>query len=578
MQGIGSTFSRLPRVAAWIAGAAFLAGAMTQGAQAQTDEVAMAVPRLDPTGADGVALPRPLAAPDAAVLRRLFADPSQAAGAFAATMGQVDVTSRVAAEMLGHVLAARYLAPLARPNSAALAAWLATYPTLPDAPAVGALLHPSAGPTGTPEPAAPPPPPAAAPGRPALEARLRDLIRADRLAAARQMIDTARRLDAATAARLRAELAQALFTRNQDQAALDLAMRAARQARGTLGLADYIAGLALWRMDRPEEALPHFTAVTRASIATEEMRAAAGYWAARACIAQGADAPARSWLAYAGTASHSFYGQIARRLTAWRSAGPAGFVLGEADVEAVAAEPAGLRAFALLQVGQPARAEAELRGLARSQAAHPAMLRAIMQVAARAKLDGLAGDLAIALLRPGAAQAAGIPPAMPRLHPSHGFLVDPALVYGLARIESNFDPHAVSAMGAQGLMQLMPATAGVVKVRGTRPKLHDAATNLDLGQRYVAYLAQDDVVSGDLIGLLASYNSGPAAYARWSADIRANDDPLLFIEAMPNQETRNFVQHTLAYTWIYAARLHLPTPSLDDLAASQFPRFSALVH
>jgi hypothetical protein len=50
----------------------------------------------------------------------------------------------------------------------------------------------------------------------------------------------------------------------------------------------------------------------------------------------------------------------------------------------------------------------------------------------------------------------------------------------------------------------------------------------------------------------------------------------LFIEAIGIDETRGFVQHVLAYTWIYAARLHLPAPSLDELAAGAFPRFHPL--
>ena len=41
-------------------------------------------------------------------------------------------------------------------------------------------------------------------------------------------------------------------------------------------------------------------------------------------------------------------------------------------------------------------------------------------------------------------------------------------------------------------------------------------------------------------------------------------------------ETRAFVAHALVYSWIYAARMHLPAASLDDLAAGEFPRFTPL--
>jgi hypothetical protein len=56
--------------------------------------------------------------------------------------------------------------------------------------------------------------------------------------------------------------------------------------------------------------------------------------------------------------------------------------------------------------------------------------------------------------------------------------------------------------------------------------------------------------------------------------IPGSDDPLLFIESIPNDETRGFVPRALTYTWIYAARLHLPAPSLDQLAAGAWPSFT----
>jgi hypothetical protein len=58
--------------------------------------------------------------------------------------------------------------------------------------------------------------------------------------------------------------------------------------------------------------------------------------------------------------------------------------------------------------------------------------------------------------------------------------------------------------------------------------------------------------------------------------VRDDGDPLLFIEAIPNEQTRVFVQQVLTYTWLYAVRLGLPAPSLDELAAGQFPHFTPL--
>jgi soluble lytic murein transglycosylase len=74
--------------------------------------------------------------------------------------------------------------------------------------------------------------------------------------------------------------------------------------------------------------------------------------------------------------------------------------------------------------------------------------------------------------------------------------------------------------------------------------------------------------------MLAAYNSGPGSFARWSSTLHDNGDPLLFIEAIPNVETRNFVRHALTYQWLYATRMRLPARSLDELAAGAYPRFT----
>ena len=121
----------------------------------------------------------------------------------------------------------------------------------------------------------------------------------------------------------------------------------------------------------------------------------------------------------------------------------------------------------------------------------------------------------------------------------------------------------------------MPSTAQYLTGGTLYPadRLHEPAYNLDIGQRYIAYLARLGGIDHDLLRVLASYNSGPGSLGRW--DLHDNGDPLLFIEAIPVAETRAFVQHALVYSWIYAARMHLPAPSLDALSAGEFPRFTA---
>lgn len=150
MHGIGRTLVRLPVARALIAGAAILAGASLQRTAAQStpsgphiggDEVAMAMPRVTLPGGAGLSLPRPLPPSQAAILRRIFA--LQTSGDIPAALraGEaLDNSVPMVGEMLGHVLAHRYLGPHTRPGADQLRAWLERYADQPDAPAIRRLL------------------------------------------------------------------------------------------------------------------------------------------------------------------------------------------------------------------------------------------------------------------------------------------------------------------------------------------------------------------------------------------------------------------------------------------------------
>ncbi|MBI4442009.1 MAG: lytic transglycosylase domain-containing protein [Acidobacteria bacterium] len=86
--------------------------------------------------------------------------------------------------------------------------------------------------------------------------------------------------------------------------------------------------------------------------------------------------------------------------------------------------------------------------------------------------------------------------------------VDPELVRAVVRVESNYNPYAISPRGARGLMQLLPATA----VRFGVQNSFDARANLDGGTRYLKYLMQQ--FNGDLRLTLAAYNAGENAVNR----------------------------------------------------------------
>ncbi|HYZ32470.1 MAG TPA: lytic transglycosylase domain-containing protein, partial [Crenalkalicoccus sp.] len=305
-------------------------------------------------------------------------------------------------------------------------------------------------------------------------------------------------------------------------------------------------------------------------------------WTARAAVRARRPAEYVPWMLQAAQEPRTFYGLVARRSLGL----PMVFdwtrdLAGEAEAAALAETAGGWRALALLQVGQAERAEAELRLLFGRAQGNAGLLRGMLVVATQAGLTQLSNQLA------GASQEADGQPRdfarfpVPRLLPQGGYRVDPALLYAVALQESRFDTAAISPAGARGLMQLMPATASYLAndptlSAGAQHRLHDPGLSLELGQRYLHYLARNELVEGDLIRLLAAYNAGPGGLQKWLPAVRYRDDPFLFIEAIPVDETRDFVRRVLAYSWIYASRLGLPAPSLDRLAAGGFPRFAGV--
>jgi hypothetical protein len=552
MRGIGRTISRLSAARAVLAGAAILAGTAlrpahtenSSGPASHPDETAMAVPRIHPlAGANGIGLPQPLAPSEAARIRRIFAlqRRNQIPAAIAETAKLNDTS------LLGYILADRLLAYPARAAAPDLSDWLGRYADLPDACAIYTLLLKRL-PPGSKPPAAP---------ACATLASASDPMVADAMPPA-------------------ASAARDAFIRGHDGVAYRLGRAAFDRSRGKDGQSAYIAGLAAWRRNFFGTAATLFEAASMSDGAGPGLRASAAFWAARAHLrdeggAEKASTAWRPWMQRAAAEPHTLHGMIARRILGLKlQASLANPTLSQADIDAIDATERGHRAFALLQVGQTPRAESELRRLWPQAQSSPPMARALFLVAAAAGLNDLVSDLCGAV----GASEADLP--VPVLRPRGGFSLDPALVYAVAHVESNFDAKVVSGAGANGLMQLMPVTAVAVathaKAFNIVDVLRDPAQNLKLGQEYLAYLSRRDMAGDDLLRVLASYNSGPAAVQGWAH--AADNDPLLFLETIPRDETRHFVQRTLTNLWFYAAQFGLPAPSLDALAYGRWPSFS----
>lgn len=92
------------------------------------------------------------------------------------------------------------------------------------------------------------------------------------------------------------------------------------------------------------------------------------------------------------------------------------------------------------------------------------------------------------------------------------YAIPPAFLLAIIHAESSFDPHAVSHKGAVGLMQLMPATARWMEPGVSRRQLFSPAVNIEIGARYLRYLANR--YGGDAEKILIAWNAGPGRLDR----------------------------------------------------------------
>ncbi len=143
-------------------------------------------------------------------------------------------------------------------------------------------------------------------------------------------------------------------------------------------------------------------------------------------------------------------------------------------------------------------------------------------------------------------------------------ILDSSVILSLIRQESEFDTSANSKVGAKGLMQIMPATARllskVTSVDFSREKLtRDKDYNLALGSYFISNLEND---FGSHYLAFAAYNAGPHRVEKWLkkyGDPRKKQiDPIDFIELIPFQETRNYVQRVSENINVYE---YLDNPS-----------------
>lgn len=143
--------------------------------------------------------------------------------------------------------------------------------------------------------------------------------------------------------------------------------------------------------------------------------------------------------------------------------------------------------------------------------------------------------------------------------------LDMAWVYGLIRQESRFISSARSHVGANGLMQIMPATARYVAKRIGLGKfvpeqVNDVDTNIVLGTNYLNMVLTD--LGGSQALASAAYNAGPGRPRAWRATLSKPVEGAIFTETIPFTETRAYVKNVLSNATYYAALLEKKPQSL----------------
>jgi len=324
-------------------------------------------------------------------------------------------------------------------------------------------------------------------------------------------------------------------------------------------LARFRAGLLAWDNDAARAALA-FDSLA-ALHPNDEEAPAARYWAARAYERFGKrDEARRRWTDLSRSAPLTYYGVMsARRLGAPSWTPPNG---PDSSAHVAWVDSAAARVRTLRVLGMDVEARFEIDALAKrgeeATADAPAIAEMVSTLGDPARALRLAGRI---IERGGAVPRAAYRVAYPVLHAdaliesARRAGIDPALVAGLIRQESTWNPDAVSPVGARGLMQIMPSVGAQLAAGQGYPLwnpalLFEPDVSLQLGTAHLASSLRGDAPSP--ARALAAYNAGQSRVTRWSQRPGA-DDPELFTEWIPYTETRDYVRVVQRNAAVYRA-------------------------
>jgi soluble lytic murein transglycosylase len=415
--------------------------------------------------------------------------------------------------------------------------------------------------------------PDSSPSAASLRSHMQEHIKNDDPASAEALLESgAANLDSSALTELRYRVAWSYYIENQDANALRVA-GSARSAGGEWATqADWVYGLASWRLNNHSEAFNAFDRVSR-SADNDELRAAALFWSSRAAMAARQPNQVQPRLQAAARYQESFYGLLAAEALGMEPVAAKTVRRDAPDWKALAREDNVKVAISLAAIGKNNLADESIR--------HQARIGDDSQHGALARLAGALNLPATQLwMSHYGPNSQNLDPMArypnPNWTPSGGWRIDQSLVYAHALQESAFRTSVISSAGARGLMQVRPGTASdLARARGTGfspSDLDRPSINLEYGQSYIEKLRDMGSTGGLLPKVIAAYNAGPTPLARWNSEIRDNGDPLLFIESIPYWETRGYVAIILRNYWMYEIQRGKDGGSMTGLAQYLWPK------
>ena len=372
-------------------------------------------------------------------------------------------------------------------------------------------------------------------------------------------------------------IAKGYFLANKNELAVQYANEALVNSAARVPYAAWTAGLASWRLKEYQKAADFFSLFSISLKDDDWHQTSGSFWAARSYAKLGQYNNINFWLERASQNPNSFYGMLALEILGidekiiWQS----NKALNTSNSKLLNL-PSGKRLQSLIQVGFNDELEKEIVHI--NSVLNKEIASESVNIAQHFNLAYTQLKIVYKLEQFGLKIGTNLYYPTPIWEPRGGFTINKELIYAFMHQESMFNAKAKSNQGAVGLMQVLPSTAKFITSskdvkRSNSNILTVPEINLEVGQEYIEYLLDLEIVSNNLIYLAAAYNGGPGNLKKWKQETNYLDDPLFFMESIPSRETRWFIEKILTKYWIYQNKNQKEMTSLKMLANGKDPLY-----